>query len=231
MNEGKRVETVLSAGYNEGTNTRREADQMTWMTIVYKLAGYVWVPKEDRATGEMCILHISDTPHPIYPALAKLIKTLKPTHIIHTGDLVDNIKLEIFPAAMPRYQRRVAELIKLLESSGAKEVHLCLGNHDDFDTVQRLSKRCTIHAGNMSIPFDGVLFSAAHYAIDALNDKAKYCLFGHNLEVKNTKLENQYLLNGIETVNVIFPKAQRVLFLEYPMGTNDLRLVRYRIGL
>jgi hypothetical protein len=41
------------------------------------------------------LLHISDTPSEIYPFIFKIIDVLKPKYIIHTGDLADNVKLEI----------------------------------------------------------------------------------------------------------------------------------------
>ena len=41
------------------------------------------------------LLHISDTPSEIYPYIFKIIDILKPQYIFHTGDLADNVKLEI----------------------------------------------------------------------------------------------------------------------------------------
>ena len=56
--------------------------------------GRVHLPEELKQTDEIILLHISDTPESIYPYLFKLIDNLAPDLIIHTGDLVDNFKLE-----------------------------------------------------------------------------------------------------------------------------------------
>ncbi|HHI00115.1 MAG TPA: metallophosphoesterase, partial [Thermococcus litoralis] len=50
------------------------------------------LPKELLESGEAKIMHISDTPDNIYPFILNLIEKSRPDYIIHTGDLVDNIK-------------------------------------------------------------------------------------------------------------------------------------------
>ena len=47
--------------------------------------------------GRDMILHISDTPSTMFPYLRRAIRRLRPAWVVHTGDLVDDIKLENRP--------------------------------------------------------------------------------------------------------------------------------------
>jgi hypothetical protein len=42
--------------------------------------------------GRDMILHISDTPSTMFPYLRRAIRRLRPAWVVHTGDLVDDIK-------------------------------------------------------------------------------------------------------------------------------------------
>ena len=57
---------------------------------VYSVFGRIYIPDELLGKKNL-ILHISDTPSAIYPALRGLLRKLKPQVILHTGDLCDHI--------------------------------------------------------------------------------------------------------------------------------------------
>lgn len=66
---------------------------MKWMKL---LLNKPYIPAELADTKGPLLLHISDTPQEIYPYIIKFVQMLQPSYIVHTGDLVDNIKLGFF---------------------------------------------------------------------------------------------------------------------------------------
>jgi predicted phosphodiesterase len=185
---------------------------------------------EDELRGKK-LLHISDTPSSFYRELARLISVLKPDYIVHTGDLVDNIKLELFPGSLWRYERDVQRLITLLEQSGADQIYIALGNHDDFYTVEKYSKRSHIIKKSKITQIEGKEFAIAHDPADILKKPAAYNLFGHNLSQKNGFTEERLYLNGISSINLIELNSMQYHNYPYPAGTDDDRLGRGKIGL
>lgn len=122
--------------FNERGNSMNNIKQ-----FFYYMIGRVPADLHEKELKGKKLLHISDTPSSFYGELARIIDILKPDYIVHTGDLVDDIKLELFPGSLPRYEREVNRLIKLLEQSSAERLYLALGNHDDASTVEKLCRR------------------------------------------------------------------------------------------
>ncbi|OFB68367.1 hypothetical protein JS77_10195 [Synergistes jonesii] len=52
------------------------------------------------------VLHISDTPQTMYHYLRRALRRLKPAWIVHTGDFVDNVKLEKRPGLIDLYRKK-----------------------------------------------------------------------------------------------------------------------------
>ena len=90
------------------------------------------------------LMFITDTPSVFYSELQRLIKLIQPTYIVHTGDLVDDIKLQLHPGAIRHYERQVLSLIKILEGSPAAEVYIALGNHDSPDYIHSRVQRIKV---------------------------------------------------------------------------------------
>ncbi|NLK65760.1 MAG: metallophosphoesterase, partial [Tissierellia bacterium] len=125
------------------------------------------------------LLHISDTPSEIYPYIFKIIDILKPQYIFHTGDLADNVKLEINKDRIKGYCSLVKGLVEGLEKSDAK-VYYFMGNHDDYEAVSKLSKKGTILEEGL-ITIGELNFRAGHYYKE-YPYKADFNLFGHSFE-------------------------------------------------
>lgn len=196
----------------------------------YRLIGYVYIPEDLRGDKQTILLHISDTPEIFFPALKRIIKILQPDYIVHTGDLVDNIKLEIYPASIRRYEKRVQILLDILEQSDAKEIYLCMGNHDSKKVVERLSNRSKIIDLCKKININNLEFTVSHFSGEALKFPSKYNLFGHDLSINNIKQYNQIYLNGIVSINVINLDTEKIYNLPYPFGTDENRLGRGKAG-
>lgn len=197
----------------------------------YKFWGRVWVPPELRNLQEPVILHLSDTPAPFFSALPGLIRQLKPSWIIHTGDLVDDIKLGLNPGYLDHYRNQVSRLIRIFEDSQAVQISLCLGNHDDMKTVTGLVKRCQVICGGARIKCETMVLGISHYGEEALSLGGDICLFGHSLEHRTDLTGPSRLLNGLEYIYIILPVSGKVYQLPYPTGTDDQRLGRGKLGL
>ena len=185
---------------------------------------------EDELKGKK-LLHISDTPSSFWGELSRLISILKPDYIVHTGDLVDNIKLELFPGSLWRYERDVKQLIMLLEQSSADKIYLALGNHDDFQVVEKLCKRSHIIKTSEIVEIEGSEFAISHKSADILKKPAAYNLFGHDLTQKNGFVNGRLYLNGLASINLVELESMQYHNYPYPAGTDNERTGRGKIGL
>lgn len=199
--------------------------------IWYFVAGYVYVDAIQSESHNATVLHISDTPFRFFPALKKLIEELKPTYIIHTGDLVDNIKLQLYPGSIHRYNRNVQMLIEILESSQAKAIYLALGNHDNPESVKSAVKRSTVIDCAESLTLESVPVRISHYAKAVLEDPQTLNFFGHDLKLETTLKEGKHYFNGISDIYLVDLKTLESHAFPYPWGTDDDRLRKTRTSL
>lgn len=204
---------------------------MNRMTAWYKFWGRVWVPTALRHLDEPVILHLSDTPAPFFSALPGLIRNLNPTWVIHTGDLVDDVKLGLNPAHLSHYSAKVNRLVQLLETSDVQGIYLCMGNHDDSQTLRAICQRSQVISCSERLLLGGMSLGASHYASEALAVGGDVCLFGHNMDVKTDLTGTPQVLNGLEAIHFIMPRSGRIVRIPYPTGTDDQRLGRGKVGL
>lgn len=198
--------------------------------LLYYLFGRVYINQDIRKCNEDILLHISDTPSSFYPGLKLLIKNLKPKYVIHTGDLVDNIKLELYPSKRDVYKKRVKVLINILERSFADEIYLAIGNHDDYSIVKSLTKRSTILQSPSIINIDNNTYNISHFSKEIINNPAEYNLYGHDLDIPSGIDKDKTYLNGIDGINIIALKSKKIFILPYPFGTNDDRMCKSKFG-
>ncbi len=198
---------------------------------LYYLSGKIYLyPHEIDKKGPR-LLHISDTPSLFYPELARLIKRLKPDYIVHTGDLVDNIKLQLYPGSIRHYEREVLSLLKILDSSDAKAIYITLGNHDSPEYVKKHAGRIVIFDYDATCQIEGFTISMCHYAGGLLSHTSDYYLFGHDLII-NSHLDNgRIYLNGISNINLIELSTHDIHYFHYPWGVDDARLNKNMIGI
>lgn len=192
---------------------------------------YPYISKEllDEIKGPI-LLHISDTPVDIYGYIFRIIEILKPQYIVHTGDMADNIKLEIYKYKMDSYCKGVAKLIDGVEKNKFSKIYYVLGNHDDYETVSNLTDRGIIlNDGILTI--EGYTFSVSHYYKENLND-VDFNLYGHSFEPSHYIKGATVGLNGLLNINIIDLSNKRVFQLDYPSGTDTSRGMKLkRIGL
>jgi predicted MPP superfamily phosphohydrolase len=199
--------------------------------LLYYMIGRVPANLHESEISGKRLLHISDTPSAIFSELSRIIKILKPDYIVHTGDLVDNIKLELFPGSLSRYEKEAKKLLSIMEQPCVQKIYVALGNHDDAETLKKISKRIHIIKGSEIVHIEGAEFAIAHDPADILKSPASFNLFGHNLTQKSGFSEGRLYLNGITSINLVELDTMRYYSYPYPAETDNHRLRRGRIGL
>lgn len=197
---------------------------------LYSVLGRIYIPEELLGRDDL-ILHFSDTPATIYPALRMLIRKMKPKVIIHTGDLCDNVKLEYNENLMEDFRRDAMKIIRIMEFSPAEEIYIALGNHDDLREMQKMCTRSVILDYPRTLQIRGLDMSISHYHEDVLENPRDYNLYGHNLDRRSQKVRTRWFLNGVCGINVIESNTGRVHELRYPWGTDNYRYRRRKSGL
>ena len=76
------------------------------------------------------VLHIGDTESQSYPFFRSLIAAARPNIIIHTGDMVDEVKVGRIPGTRDEYLHKLAVISEILNTSGAEEIIIVPGNND-----------------------------------------------------------------------------------------------------
>ncbi len=198
--------------------------------FIYNVIGKLYIPPELSGPTEKRLLHISDTPACFYPDIKMLIDRLKPDYIVHTGDLVDNIKLALYPTSIYEHEKWIKRLAAMLEASGA-EIVLAMGNHDNFGIASKHFTRSRIIKEAETVEIENLSFRISHMPQGVLDNPAEYNLFGHDLTLKSGCINEKQYFNGISYINIIGLESGECTTLRYPPGIDDARLGRHKIGL
>lgn len=81
------------------------------------------------------IMHISDIPYGYYNFIFSIVEILNPVYIVHTGDIIDNLKLEINNKLKSEYDFKMEKLLKRFGFHRKTFFILLEGNHDDFSYI------------------------------------------------------------------------------------------------
>ncbi len=174
-------------------------------------------------------MHISDTTEEAYKYIMKVVEEINPQYIVHTGDIVDNIKLETNYSYLHLHQKGLKKFIDSIEKYRAK-IYYVLGNHDDKESVEMFSSRGIILERGI-IEIEGKTFYVSH-KYKKSNANTDYYLFGHSFEPGHCKDKDQILLNGVLNMSVISLSTGNIYQIEYRMGINYYRkMERGSIGL
>ncbi len=190
------------------------------------------------------VLHISDTPSEVHPKFVKLIQHIKPDYVIHTGDLVDDIKIGDSDVQTERYVRLATKFIQTLLEDDI-QLLVTPGNHDCMQTLYSMIETMNFQlvAPYSSISIADRTFQCSHYVPDLnkLSDSVDYFLYGHNYQhpadwqlleqekkchqshCKPEQMSNVTVLNGVEAISLIQIPDDRVFRFPYPRGTDHLR--------
>jgi len=201
--------------------------------ILTRLTGGIYIPESVRHIKSKTLLHVSDTPAMILSNVKMLIKTIEPDYIVHTGDLIDNIKLELYPNRKEDYAKQLKKLKLVLQDSNNARVIIALGNHDDPDLVRSLFSKSEIYDSPTDVNIENLIFHINHYSpkITNLPQNSDYSLFGHDLSMNSHVEGITTYLNGIENIHLINLETKELHRLDYPSGTNDSRMCKHSIGI
>ncbi len=198
---------------------------------VYGLFNIPYVPEEVLDSSHPRLLHVSDTPSNVYPFLFRLIQILKPEYLIHTGDFIDEIKLENRPGQISEYRPKLKKYLTQLESLPVGTIYLVPGNHDHVQTVVEYAHRSTVLQEKKRLEIQRSIFFVSHYYQEAEID-ADFFLFGHSLTPKHKRRDSVVLLNGIPAIHIISLPSKQIFSLPYPSGTDSARkLLLPKIGM
>jgi predicted phosphodiesterase len=177
------------------------------------------------------LVHISDTPSMSYMYLSRLLRRLAPEHLVHTGDMVDEIKLEFAPSQVDEYRNKLRKLLQLIRASVTEGVYLVPGNHDDPASLRELGADMQILTEQRTVDLGGYRFRLDHEFQSAAAE-ADFHLFGHNPETSGDRSARPLRLNGLDHIHIISLVDGRIYNLPYPAGTDNARkMLMLKIGM
>ncbi len=203
-----------------------------WWMPLYGVFFGIYVPEEVRAMQGEVVLHLADTPSTVYGAIGRLVREISPRWIVHTGDLADDVKLELFPGELPRYRAKLEYLRRVLQSGEFRPgLVFVAGNHDHEPTVREIFPESVVFRERGRIELCGEEFNLSHDRSGLDEPPLKYNLFGHEPSRGDIFEPGRFFLNGLLGVHVISPSQEKVVCLPYPGYVDDGRLVRRKRGL
>jgi predicted phosphodiesterase len=193
-------------------------------TILRYIRGRIRIPDEVINRDEPILLHISDTPRVIFNSLAEMIDIIQPEYIIHTGDLVDNLKLELFPNLALQYQKKVKKIIKIIKCSKVMS-YIALGNHDQMEVENFADDKLHVSQNKTKVMIEGLTIAFNHRYVSG--NETDFFLYGHDETISDQANE----LNGIKKIYVIFLHSKKIIEMDYPWGTDEQRMRITSIGM
>lgn len=207
---------------------------MNVKSLLYRMLDVIEIPEEIRNLKGKVILHVSDTPSSFYQALDRLIKALDPPWVIHTGDLVDQIKLGIHPNYKDLYALKLRRLRSILEYGTHNENRnsiLVMGNHDNEKIVRSLFRRSRIINHTEEVQIGRLKLNLSHYYFLLAGGEGTFNLYGHDAfyPSENESIDG-VILNGLLSINLIHMDTGEVYTLPYPRYVDDHRQLKHKTG-
>ena len=168
------------------------------------------------------IVHISDTPRMSYSFVYRVAWQLRPEYLIHTGDVVDDIKLENRPSEIHAYSTEVGRFLARLEATPVGAIYVVPGNHDVRSILETTSSRAIISPEGARLHLGGISITVSHH-YDAEHEDGDFYLYGHTPAPEHHRRGETECLNGISTVTVIEVPSRTLHMLPYPAGTDSVR--------
>ena len=133
------------------------------------------------------ILHIGDTFSIDFPHVFKIIDMVKPDVIIHTGDMVEEVKAGRKPEVRYEYISKVKSLLEHMKNSGARII-IVPGNNDLPDELVKMLPNAEFYPENTVLTFDGVECRVSHN-LQAMTYDKKWSFYGHGFRGETWSLE------------------------------------------
>lgn len=127
------------------------------------------------------VLHLSDTQSAHYAYYKRLIDEIQPDIIVHTGDLVDEIKAGRIESVRPYWLQSAPVMLDIMKNSGAR-VLVVAGNNDIEDQLANFANGVEIVQRNTVVDLYGVRYCLCH-ELNRMDENAlaDVWLYGHGL--------------------------------------------------
>ncbi len=139
-------------------------------------------PELRALTGGELLLHVSDTPREIHSFVLRLLDAIRPAVFVHTGDFVDDVKLEHAPERRHIHEHYLKRLIERIELRAFCHAYYVPGNHDDADILRSASRTGTVievpREKTEVVRIAGHRFALGH-DIPRNLPECDYALYGH----------------------------------------------------
>jgi 3',5'-cyclic AMP phosphodiesterase CpdA len=198
--------------------------------FIYSLLEKFIIPKSIVQNPSQKIIHMTDTPSDIYPELDRLVTLTSPNLVIHTGDIVDDIKLELYPNRLDLYEKKLIRLNHLLSKHPNTQFIFVLGNHDHFEAVKKHLTCAQIYPESGTIDTFFGFFSFAHKFEDLPDIPSDYYLFGHSYASITPNLNPEKYINGLKHISIFIESPHEIVNVHYPPSTDAMRQNRRRRG-
>ncbi|MCX7884082.1 MAG: metallophosphoesterase [Caloramator sp.] len=192
--------------------------------FLLNLVGEIYIP-ECASLKYKKILHISDTPTVIYESIIRLIKNTNPDILIHTGDVADDIKLQMAPQLINSYRVKVTRFLSSITPYVKDRIIIVPGNHDNIEILKSINSIEIMNEGSI-LNINGINFGLSH-DYHGLPKKCDLYLYGHDKFMTDKK---EYL-NGIYNINIIYIEDMNIIKLSYPSGTDAHRTRKKKMGI
>ena len=134
-----------------------------------------------KANSGAKVLHISDTHSACYAYYQRLIEEIQPEVIIHTGDLVDELKAGRIEGARPFWRNTAPIILQIMENTTARVI-IVPGNNDLEDELKTLVQGAEVLDRNTVVDLYGKQFLLCH-ELNRMDESAQadIYLYGHGL--------------------------------------------------
>lgn len=123
------------------------------------------------------LFHIGDVSRARYAEIMSLICRIRPDVLVHTGDLVDDLKVGRLPEDIPAYKEWLPDVIHWLEKL-VPEVYLVPGNNDLPELIEQTVKTAHFIPPKSVLSMGGKQIFCCHRVKDADGEGDIY-LYGH----------------------------------------------------
>lgn len=160
------------------------------------------IPEAFTAPRKGKLLHIGDTHSAHYPYIRWIIAQTRPDIIIHTGDMVDQVKVGRAVGVREDYAQGVRELAQILKESGAEKIYMVPGNNDVPEIMKEELPFAEFVEPNTVVDICGISCALGHVSF-LTNAPARWSFYGHGFTGETWSPEMNDLENGICRFNVI----------------------------
>ena len=159
----------------------------------------VELPQSINEINGQKLLHIGDTESCQFPYYKKIIEMVRPNIILHTGDMVDELKVGRISGLEKEYFSKLKILADIMISSGARLI-IVPGNNDISEYITQLFPNAEIFNENSVVNIDGVECRIGHQSTNMTFDK-EWNFYGHTIrkgewDYEMNKSGNKRLFNA-----------------------------------